>query len=280
MDEVLAKRERKLAGLAAGQHGVVCVAQLYGLGFTKDEVWKRAQTGRLGRIHRGVYAVGHAGLGNEGRWLAAVLACGEGAVLSHRSAADLWRLLPPLRQPPHVTIPTRAGRARRPGIHLHRSPSLPAAATTTRNGIVVTTPARTIADLRRVVDGPTLRRAVRQAEVLGYGLDEVATDGTRSELEYRFLRLCRRHRLPPPAVNVAIGGFVVDFLWSRERLIVETDGYRFHRGRAAFEIDHARQLALEQLGYRVRRFTHRQVVAEPKNVAAAVRAALLAASSS
>ena len=278
MDEERANPEPALARLAAEQYGVLSVAQLYELGFTKDEVWKRAQTGRLNRVHRGVYAVGHSGLCNEGRWIAAVLACGSGAVLSHRSAAGLWQLLPPVAQPVHVTSPKAAGRYR-DGIHLHRSPSMRRSSRTISNGIAVTTPARTLSDLRGAVDGPTLRRAIRQAEVLGYRLGEVVSDGTHSELEYLFLRLCRRHRLPPPSVNVRLGPFVVDFLWPEQRLIVETDGYRYHRGRLAFEADHARQLALEQLGYRVRRYTYRQVTQAPREVAAAVRKALATSSS-
>jgi very-short-patch-repair endonuclease len=115
---------------------------------------------------------------------------------------------------------------------------------------------------------------MRQAEVLGLPLDPAITDGTRSELERLFLRLCRRHRLPEPDVNARIGRFIVDFLWPHERLVVETDGYRYHRGAVAFEEDHARDLELRASGFEVRRFTYRQVSEQAADVAASVRDAL------
>lgn len=115
-------------------------------------------------------------------------------------------------------------------------------------------------------------RAVRQAEVLGFDVgSEVEVDGTRSELEYEFLQLCRRHRLPAPAINVKLGRLTVDFLWRDRHLVVETDGYRFHRGSVAFEDDHARDLYLRAGGYGVRRFSYKQVVREPRTVVAALR---------
>jgi very-short-patch-repair endonuclease len=149
--------------------------------------------------------------------------------------------------------------------------------TTLREGIPVTSPARTLLDLRGCVDVAELGRARRQAEVLGYRLDDAASiepDLTRSELERRFLRLCRRHRLPSPEVNARIGDHVVDFLWSRSGLIVETDGYRYHSGRAAFEHDHRRQAQLVAAGFQVLRFTWSQVVEEPEQVAAVLRGRL------
>jgi very-short-patch-repair endonuclease len=139
----------------------------------------------------------------------------------------------------------------------------------------VTTPARTITDLRRVVSAEQFRRAIRQAEVLGLDIGtDVEAEPARSELEHRFLRLCRRHRLPKPEVNAEVGRFVVDFLWRERRLIVETDGYRYHRGRQAFEDDRARGIQLQMLGYHVLRFTHRQVVDDAAGVAVALRALL------
>jgi very-short-patch-repair endonuclease len=221
--------------------------------------------------------VGHSRLSNEGRWTAAVLACGPGAALSHRAAAALWRLLPPRRGLVDVTVPGSAGRKQRRDIRLHRSTTLTQQATTLRLGISVTSPARTLLDLRRIATPEELGRAHRQAEVFGYQLDDAARiepDPTRSELERRFLRLCRQHPLPSPEVNAQVGDCVVDFLWRRARLIVETDGYRYHRGRAAFEHDHARQARLIALGYEVLRFTWRQVVDEPEKVIAALRARL------
>jgi very-short-patch-repair endonuclease len=147
------------------------------------------------------------------------------------------------------------------------------AATTRRNGIPVTTPARSLADLRRVGEPAEVRQAIRQAEIMGLdlGQQDMEADLTRSELEHRFLRLCRRHRLQRPEVNASVGPFVVDFLWRSQRLVVETDGYRFHRGRLAFESDRARDVELKLLGHTVVRFTHRQLTDEPSRVARTLR---------
>lgn len=207
--------------------------------------------------------------------MAAVLACGNRAVLSHRSAAALWGLLSTSVSGADVITSGSGGRIKRPGIRRHRTRSLPATDVTYRRRIPVTTPARTIADLRSVVPAAQVRRAIREAEVLG--LDPgacIKLDRTRSELERLFLQLCRRHRLPLPEVNARIGGFKVDFAWRHAALIVETDGYRFHRGRQAFEDDRARDVELRLLGYEVVRFTYRQVVDEPARVAVALRALL------
>lgn len=265
-----------VAQVAARQHGVITIGQLRGAGLSAHGVKRRVGAGRLHRIHRGVYAVGHAGLSRESRWMAAVKACGEGAALSHRSAAELWALLSPRAGLVHVTVPGYAGRGRRDGIRIHRSSSLTEAVTTARDRIPVTDPARTISDLRRTADPDTVRRAIRQAEVLGLPLGDAVghSDRTRSELERRFLAICRRHRLPRPEVNVRVGAFLVDFLWRDQRLIVETDGYRPHRGRQAFEDDRARDVALKLRGYEVARFTYRQVMSDAAGVAAAVRGLL------
>lgn len=144
----------------------------------------------------------------------------------------------------------------------------------------MTTPARTIADLHRAnvtrgcpatVSSRELRRAIRQAGVLGLSVDAAAeADRTRSELEHLFLRLCRRHRLPMPEVNVPIDVLLVDFLWRDRQLVVETDGYRYHRGRAAFEEDRNRDLKLKSLGYEVLRLSYRQIVEEPGRVVGAL----------
>lgn len=161
---------------------------------TKSAIAKRARRGRLHRLHRGVYAVGHDGLSEEARWIAAVLASGTGAVLSHGAAAVHWGLLRPLDGPIDVTIPAQTGRARRQGIRIHRCESLKASWSTSGS------PTRLV------------RRAIRQAEFLGLGLGEIKSDRTRSDLERDFLRLWRRTRLRDPEVNVPIGGMTVDFL--------------------------------------------------------------------
>ena len=144
---------------------------------------------------------------------------------------------------------------------------------TVRDGIPVTTVQRTIDDLRGAVPSYLVRRARRQAEIAGYRLDGVAL-GTRSDLEDRFLWICRRHGLPMPAVNARIGRWTVDFVWAEARLVVETDGFAYHRGRVAFEDDRARDLGLRGLGFSVLRFSDAQIHAGPGQVAADVAAAL------
>jgi hypothetical protein len=267
-------RESAIAQIAARQHGVINAAQLKTLGFSTSNVSKWVRAGRLHRVFRGVYAVGHAGLSNEGWWMAGVLSCGDGAVLSHRSAACLWRMLEPCSGPIDVTIPSSGERRKREGIRLHRSPSLLNDATTERNDIAVTTPARTLEDLRRVVSPGLHRKATRQAEYLKLDLGELIPDHTRSEGERRFLGICRRHRVPPPDVNVRIGPYAVDFYWPDAGLVVEIDGYHGHRGRQAFEDDHARELFLTGQGLRLRRFTNAQVYNQATPVAEAVLAEL------
>ncbi len=205
--------------------------------------------------------------------MAATLALGEGATLSHRSAASLWGLLPTrAASSVDVSVPTNTGKRRRAGIRVHRCSALEPRHVTRRCGIWVTNPTRTVSDLRKAVSLTELRRALRQAELLGLTVESNAgQDGTRSELEFRFLALCRKHRLPIPEVNVRIDSLIVDFVWQEERLIVETDGYRYHRGRIAFEEDRSRDLRLRNLDYDVIRLTYRQVMDRPEEVAAVLR---------
>jgi very-short-patch-repair endonuclease len=265
-------RDRFVARIAGNQHGVIAAWQLRDAGLLPSRVADRVSAGHLHRIHRGVYAVGNPNIGNEGRWMAAVLAFGHGAVLSHRSAATLWGI-GPATQLVEVTVPNKAGRKKRKGIRVHRSLTLSPADVTRRAGIPVTKPARTPTDLRRVLPGNEFDAALRQAEYLCLPVgDRLAPDGTRSEFEARFLALCRRHRLPQPEVNVHVDRFVVDLLWRRERLIVELDGWESHRGRSAFERDRARDTRLKLLGYEVVRLTWRQLEAEPRRIVAAIRA--------
>jgi very-short-patch-repair endonuclease len=266
--------DRLIARIAARQHGVISRRQLVDAGLTKFAIHRRAQAGRLHRIHRGVYAVGHPGLSPEGKWMAAVLACGEGALLSHRAAGALWQLLPPPSQI-DVTVSGHAGRERRDGFVVHRSKTLGPADSTIRDRIRVTSPRRTLADLRAVLPKEEFNEAVRKAELRRLPVGPLAeSDRARTRLESRFLSLCRRHRLPAPEVNVQIGADEVDFLWWNRRLIVEVDGWETHRTRAAFESDRARDARLAVLGYSVLRFTWRQVTEEPGKVAATARALL------
>jgi very-short-patch-repair endonuclease len=291
-----ADADARIAAVAARQHGVVTLAQLESAGLSRAAVSQRATRGRLHRVHRGVYAVGHPGLSLHGRWMAGVLALGEAAVLSHLSAAVLWGLLRPSSGPIHVSVPGDGGRDRRRGLLTHRRvlllperrlaglstegiQSRQPPLVTVRDRIPVTSVARTVRDLRGTVAPYLVRRAIRQAEMMGMRLEGVESDGTRSDLERAFLCLCQRHGLPRPEVNVRIGRWTVDFLWREERLAVETDGFAYHRGSVAFERDHARDLDLRSRGYAVLRFTGRQVEEEPARVAADVAAALAAAAS-
>jgi very-short-patch-repair endonuclease len=267
--------DQAIAGLAGRQYGVVSSRQLRAAGIDRRAASRRADAGRLHRLHRGVYAVGHTSLTAEGRWLAAVLACGEGAVLSHRSAAALWRLTPIPAGPIDVTVSTSAGRRPRSGIRLHRSASLSDKDTAERERIPVTAPARTLADLRRVLSQRRLDQVIRAAELLRL---DVGTqpgfeqpDLARSELERRFMALCRRHRLPQPLINHIVGPYEVDFLWPGAGVIVEVDGYRFHGTRSAFEADRARDVDLKLMGYGVFRFTHRQLVKDGPAIIRALR---------
>jgi very-short-patch-repair endonuclease len=270
----LANPDELVSRIAARQHGVISLDQLEHAGVKRRGVSLRVQAGRLHRLHRGVYAVGHPGLSREGRWLAAVLACGPAAVLSHITAAALWNLLP-VPGVIHVTVPGQSGRARRAGIRVHRSTTLDESLVTRRTGIPVTTPPRTLVDLRGSVTPALFASALRQAELRGLPLDpSIETDRTRSELEARFLALCRRHRLPAPKPNVRVGPFVVDFLWPEAKLIDELDGYRFHRGRSAFETDRARDMDLKLLGYEVIRLTWRQLADDPAQIELTLRTLL------
>jgi very-short-patch-repair endonuclease len=273
--------DRAIGRIAGAQHGLITTRQLLDVGLLPSGISDRVSAGRMQRVHRSVYAVGHAALGNEGRWLAAVLACGADAVLSHVSAAELWRVLPPQGRPGeepravHVTVPGEG--KPRTGIHLHRSTTLSPADVTRRAGIPVTKPARTLADLRRTVSTQVFTSALRQAEYLRLPIGgSVKSDHTRSELETEFLKLLRRHRLPQPEVNVRVDRFVVDFLWRAERLVAEVDGWGAHRGHSAFEADRARDNRLRVLGFKVVRFTWQQVAGESKLVASTIRSLLSA----
>jgi predicted transcriptional regulator of viral defense system len=259
--------DQRIAWVARRQHGVVAHRQLVETGLSRDAIATRVRVGRLHRLHRGVYAVGHRAPSVEKAWMAAVLACGAGAVLSHWSAARLWGMLPASGQtgrPIDVSLPSKSGRKPRKGIRIHRCASLTPALTAKRSEIPVTNPARTIADMQPLASPADMRRMVRQAEVQGLrtGL-EPRRKKTRSELEDIFLALCQKHRLPTPEVNVKAAGREVDFVWPDLRFAVETDSYGFHRGQYAYEDDHDRDLALRLAGLDVARLTYRQLTTKP-----------------
>ena len=291
MDALGAKPPPDLAisALAGRQHGVVTRAQLAALGAGRCAIERRVASGRLHRVHKGVYAVGHTALPRNGTLIAAVLACGEGALLSHRSAAELWRIGPRAAYI-DVTVP---GRRRPPGIVVHEC-ALRDGDRTALHGIPVTTPARTIIDLADVLTRRGLERRIDEAEYLRLDLTgleplpgrrgagtlarllaehSAGSTRTRSDLEEIFLHLCETHHLTQPRTNERVGGHEVDFVWPGPRLIVEVDGAAAHRTRKGFEEDRARDAELTAAGYRVMRFTHRRLRREPEAVADQLRRA-------
>lgn len=282
-------------------------SQLRELGLTDKNVDYRLGLGRLLRVYRGVFAVGHARLTREGRWMAAVLASGPRAALSHGDAAAHWGLAAARGVLVHVTTPARSGRspdAQR--IRLHRIGTLTADEVTLRDDIPVTTPARTLLDVASVVRPRELEDAIAQAERLAL-FDLVAVQRvldahrrhhgapalravlsrlagadvaeTRSRLEIALLQLCDDYGLPTPVANTAIAGLLVDFHWPGTDLIVETDGFSYHRMPTAFENDRDRDQVLMLAGYRVARFTYNQVKRQRRRTARRLRD-LLAASGS
>ena len=246
--------------------------QLVALGLSARGVEGRMRRGWLHGVHRGVYAVGHLALTRNGRFMAAVLACGEGAALSHFSAAVVWGILEDRGQLIHVTV--EGNRVCR-GVIVHRS--LLKGHRVRRHGIVVTTPARTLVDLADVVHKRrTLERAFDEADYLkldwesaapihgrkGSGLlasvlavHEPGTTRTLTELEERFLAFCEKHGFPRPAVNHSIEGYVCDFVWRDQRLIVETDGRQAHGTTRARRRDPVKDADLQIAGWRVIRVT-------------------------
>jgi predicted transcriptional regulator of viral defense system len=279
-----------IAELATRQHGVVAWFQLRDAGIRRALVDFRLAQGRLHIVHRGVYAVGHRALTPEGRMLAAVLAYGPTAVLSHRPAAEHWGLLLGVSSAVHVTVPGRGTLMRRRGIVVHRTPDVDAE---TLRAVPVTTVPRTLLDLAATAGRRTLDRAIERAEtlrlfdlaalepmlaerrpgvaVLRAALAVYDDAPTRSELERRFLELCDEHDLPRPLVNTRVGGYEVDFLWPEQRVIVETDGLEWHSARGARARDHERDAALVLAGYRPHHVNWRQVVHQPATLAGLVR---------
>jgi very-short-patch-repair endonuclease len=286
--------EREIARLARRQHNVVALRQLRERGMSADAAQRRVRSGRWRRIHSGVYAVSPAELTQKGRWIAAVLACGPGAALSHRSAAALRELRNDNRRSSDVTTPGRAGRGHA-GINTHTSAALHDVEEI--DGIRVTRLARTLVDLAEAVSRRELERAFDRAEAREL-LDLAAihaelrrspnrtgakrvrallvehyagTTLTRGEMEELFLALCRKARLPQPEVDqwiaVPAEEICVDFVWRHPGLAIETDDYTTHRTRQAFERDRYRDQELGVAGYRVLRFTWRQITLEPDRVA-------------
>jgi very-short-patch-repair endonuclease len=276
--------------LAEQQHGVVTRAQLLRLGFSSDAIRHRLAVGRLHRLWRGVYAVGRPTVELRGMWMAAVLACGSNALLSHRSAAGLWGILRPFTDL-EVVVP-RERIPRRQGIAVHRRCGLTAAHGRVVDGIPVTDVATTLVDLATWVVDALLLRAINQADRLGLIeagglrgtvdqfasrpgvgrlkalLDRQGSAAADSLLELRFLRLVRAARLPTPETQAWVNGFRVDFYWADLGLVVETDGPRDHRTPAQQSRDRRRDQAHTAAGLTSLRFTEAQVRHEPEHVQA------------
>lgn len=284
--------DRAIAELARRQHGVVARRQLVWLGYSRHEIDRRIASGMLHPVYRGVYAVGHRRLTREGRWLAAVLAAGDEAVLSHESAAAVWQLRDKERDI-EVTAPTQ--RRKRRGVRMHQSVLAPRDVTT-RHGIPVTTPIRTLRDLARTLRPEALEQAIRQAEYhrlasatsLSKAVNErpklrealakadLGKGPTRKGLEQRFRRFIQDHDLPKPTkfnAPIEIDGrrIEVDVLWRKQRLIVELDGHRAHTTTDAFHEDRARDQELVAAGFRVIRITSWQLGLEANRIAAVIR---------
>ena len=290
-----------MAKLATAQHGVVALRQLAALGFGVRAVERRIRDGRLHRLHRDVYAVGHTRVSRRGRWWAAVLAYGDEALLSHRSAAALWGLVRPPAGAIDVTAPMgRQGPSRRSGIWIHRGRLHPEDRAE-HHGIPVTSVARTLFDYAEVLDFRRLEKAWEEADRLkqlrlgevervcerGYGrralkptrrllAEARAVVRTRSPLEDRFQDFCRFYDLPPHSTNVEVLGKEVDVLWPAARLIVELDSWEFHSHRAAFQRDRARDTRLLVAGYRTARVTHDRLDREAAALASEIRELLRA----
>ncbi|MEA2191838.1 MAG: hypothetical protein QOI73_1959 [Solirubrobacteraceae bacterium] len=288
-----------VASLAAEQHGVVSAPQLASRGLNREAIRVRVASGRLHRIHHGVFAVGHVGLTRDARFMAAVLACGPTAALSFFSAGALWGYLEWDDRWPEVTVVGSAGR-RRPGLRIHRARALRFDEVSRRNAIPVTSPARTVLDLAATLPDSGLRRVVRQSQASGHTnvrtLLEVAERAgghrgagrlktlvatgpapTRSAKEDIVLDLLLRAGLEHPQVNAPlwIGGrrLAPDLRWPEQRLIVEVDSDTWHGGALAGEDDAERQALLEAAGERVLRVHWRQAVSRPRQTLARIVAA-------
>jgi len=283
----------RVLALAARQDGVVTRAQLLELGLGEKAIDYRVRRGRLHPVQRGVYAVGRPQLTRLGTLVAAVLSCGPGAALSHEAAAELLGIRKRRGGPVDVTV--TSGKRRRPGVRVHRS-ALPADERTERHGVAVSSVVRTLVDLAPrlsrddleaavneadrldLIDPERLREAIEQMNSRGGAatikrlLDRRSFTLTESTLERRFLAIARRAGLPKPQTQASVNGFRVDFYWPDLRLVVETDGLRYHRTPAQQARDRRRDQTHVAAGLTPLRFTHAEVTYEPEHVARILRA--------
>ena len=294
--------DRFLAGLAERQHGVVGRRQLMEAEWSAGSIEKRIRSGRLHRLQAGVYLVGHRLIQREGRWMAAVLASGPEAVLSHWSAAALWMIRPNSREMIDVTVPHRSRSSDLIRRHISQ---VPADERTVEEGIPVTTVPRTLFDLAATESTDVVenllremeflelrdrlslwdlvqrypgRRGVRKVRAALGRLEEEPIGRKRSKLEERFAPFLRSHRLPLPRFNdwIVLGDkrYQVDCHWPGTRQIVELDGWQGHRTRTAFREDRARDRRLHAAGYSVTHITWNQLDDEPEAIASDLRALL------
>lgn len=278
----------RLARLAGRQYGHVTRAHLTELGFTRSAIATRLRSGRLIAVHRGVYAVGHPRPEAIARAAAAVLACGPDAVLSHFSAAALWGLTKRWPAPAEVTVPAR----RRPtGVRVHVHLGLESRDIRRHLGIRVTSPARTLLDTAPRLTKTGLARAVNDARIAKHlrlaHLDELLTrqphhpgarllrpfverptGATRSALEDGFVAFALQYGLPTPLINTRVRGYEVDAFFPVERVIVELDGWEFHRSRRSFEGDRERDATMLAVDLPTVRVTRDRIANAPEREAA------------
>ena len=277
---------RAIWALAQRQHWVVARRQLLAIGLNAKMIERRVANRRLFVVWRGVYSVGRPELSTEGRMMAAVLACGSGAVLSHDSAAELWEMRLSRDGVIHVTARNPSAR-RLPGIRVHRRPTLEEHAIVEHRGIPVTSPIQTLIDIATTVAANELEAATNEADKLDLVtpdalravledhpgqagvrrlrtlLDRRSFALTDSELERRFLPISARAGLATPETQARVNGFRVDFYYRALGLVVETDGLRYHRTPSQQARDRLRDQTHTAAGLTTLRFTHAQVRYEP-----------------
>jgi hypothetical protein len=288
------KRSKAAWELAGRQHGVVARRQLLALGFNAREIEHRVARRRLHPVMRGVYAVGWPKLTRERRWMASVLACGEGALLSHRSAAALWEIGFEQRGVIDVSVMRRAELKRR-GLRVRGRPSLSAESVTSHDDIPVTTPLQTLIDLSTELVPIGVERAVNEAdkrdlidpETLRAELDRhIGEPGVKtlralldkrtfrlsdSDLEVLFRPIAMEAGLPPPITKAIVNGFEVDFFFPDLGLVIETDGLRYHRTASTQTRDARRDRAHTLAGMTPLRFTHYEIKYESSRVRSELR---------
>jgi hypothetical protein len=280
--------DARVAATAAEQHGVISTRQLRACGLGSTEVSRRVRGGRLHRVHRGVYAVGHPALTLTGRFVAAVHACGNAASLSHFACGAYWEFMRWEDRLIDVTVIGTTTR-RVPGVRVHRSRSLDERDILRRDGMRVTSPARTLLDLAAVLPPKALRRAARQAQaerrVNIRQLAEILerSNGHRGVPALRaiiddLLDLLDRAKIERPEVNAPlhVGGRSItpDYLWRERRIAIEADSRRWHDDPLTHGNDTDKQAILEANDYRVLRITDHQIDNHPQQTLARIRAAL------